>query len=118
MRRLLEAFATFEYQKGIVDVSLEPVIWETISEKQRSFFENLMYRFILHGESHLEDQAKSVDFDFYIHNSKEEKIKTAQYVLCLIYTLNPKHLEMRFVGQNMPGKVAIEQIKKWCDSIN
>ena len=118
MRRLLEAFGTFEYQKGIIDLSFDPNLQERIPEEKRQFFENLMYRLILHEESHSEDHISSSDVDFYIKNTLEEKIQTAKYILCLIYALNPLHLKMRFKLNEMKDcQDAIINIKKWYDEI-
>lgn len=119
MRRLLEAFSTFEYQKGISELSFHPTISESINTDKRHFFENLMYRLVLHEESHSKDHINSLDVDFYVHNTEEEKIKTAQYILCLIYALNPLHLKMRFISKGMDGcEDAIQNIKKWYDDIS
>ena len=118
MRRLLEAFGSFEYQKGIVDISFDPRLQEKIPEEKRQFFESLMYRLVLHEESHAEDHISSSDVDFYIHNTTDEKIKTARYILCLIYALNPLHLQMRFSQKEMKDcEDAFENIGKWYDEI-
>jgi len=82
MRRMLEAFGTFEYRKGIDEISCDQTILSIITEEKRDYFENLMYRLILNGESHLEDRAKSLtDNNFFATITAEEKKRTAKDVL-------------------------------------
>ena len=51
MRRALEAFSTFIYGTGIAEVSFDPKVIKSLGNHSR-YFENLMYRLVLHGESH------------------------------------------------------------------
>ena len=52
-----------------------------------------MYRLVLHGGSHREEQIKTMkDFNFYSIISDDEKKRTAVDVLCFIYLLNKKHI--------------------------
>lgn len=115
MRRVLEAFTTFEYKKDIAAVSCDKEILDSMgNEKYSQYFENLMYRLILNGESHSSDHVKSLqDLNFYSTVSTEEKRRTAKDVLCLINILNPKHLASHF----SKNAKKINEINKWCDSI-
>lgn len=115
MRRVLEAFSSFEYKKGIDSISCDPNILSSMGNEEYSlYFENLMYRLILHGESHLEEHIKSLqDLNFYSTVSVEEKRRTAKDVLCLIYVLNPKHLTAHLDG----NKKKISDIESWCTDI-
>jgi len=110
MRRVLEAFGTFTYKKGIDALSCDPEILELISdEKQRAYFGNLMYRLVLHGESHLEERAKSIpELDFYNFVDNSEKVRTAKDILVFLYLLNHKHVEAHLNDAH-----AIEQIRTW-----
>lgn len=114
MRRVLEAFSTFEYKKGISEISCNKKILDSLEDKA-NYFENLMYRLILNGESHIEEQIKSMqDLNFYSSISTEEKKRTAKDILCLIYLLNSNHMDAhlsKIVG-------ACSQIDSWCDDIN
>ena len=94
MRQALEAFSTFEYKKGIEDISTNEQILEMLHEKEYvSYFKNLMYRLVLHGGSHKEEQVKTMnDFDFFSVISEDEKKRTAKDVLCFVYLLNKRHL--------------------------
>ena len=70
MRRVLEAFSTFVYKKGIAEVSRDEAILSAIEEDKRTYFQNLMYRLVLHGESHYEEHIHSLqDMAFFGHIS-------------------------------------------------
>lgn len=94
MRQVLEAFSTFQYQKGITKIISDPDISAILDKKNVGpYFEGLMYRLILHGESHTEIKVKTMqNMEFLPSYSQEEKQKIAKSVLCLIYLLAPKHL--------------------------
>ena len=111
MRKMLEAFGTFVYKKGISEVSTDPAILEEFEEPYRSYFQNLMYRLVLHGTSHMEDRVKTLDdIDFYDFISDSEKQRTAKDILCFIYKLNPKHL----LAHLSTKPSAESDIKQWC----
>lgn len=114
MRRVLEAFSTFIYQKGINEVSYDKNILAALGDRSK-YFENLMYRLVLHGESHYKEQIFSLhdDVNFYQFISETEKIKTAKNVLCFMFILNPYHLHAYF--QSEAG--AIKNIEKWVKDI-
>ena len=79
------------------------------------YFENLMYRLVLHGESHYEEQVNSMHDgnNFYEFISEEEKQKTARNILCFIHLLNPYHL----VAYLKDEKDAISNIQKWVAAV-
>lgn len=111
MRRVLEAFATFNYKKGIQDISCDIEIMENVPHKE--YFENLMYRLVLHNESHFAEQIQNFHdgINFYDFISEEEKQKTAREVLCLIYLLNPLHVKAHLSG------TAVNEIIQWTEKI-
>jgi len=98
-RRLLEAFSTFIYRKNIQDISCDKEIIKKLNGKA-PYFESLMYRIVLHNESHSEDRIKTSydDMNFYEFLSPDEKRKTARSVLCLMYGLQPLHMEIVLKG--------------------
>ena len=67
MRQVLEAFSTFEYKKGIDEVSTDQNILNVLPEEiYKNYFENLMYRLILNNGSHRLNQTKSMsDMNFF-----------------------------------------------------
>lgn len=93
MRRVLEAFSTFNYQKGINQISCDKNVLNALGNYS-VYFENLMYRLILNGESHYEDQVNSIHDgnNFYEFISKTEKQRTAKNILCFMFLLNPNHI--------------------------
>lgn len=115
MRRVLEAFSTFEYKKGISTISCDQELLGTMgNESYSNYFENLMYRLVLNGQSHNEENVKVLDgLDFYSTISMEEKKRTARDVLCLINVLNPNHLKAHLSKKSN----AIDNVDKWCENI-
>jgi wobble nucleotide-excising tRNase len=116
MRRVLEAFSTFEFRIGPSELSTESLPLQ-ILEKQnpayKQFFQNLMYRLVLNRKSHTQETVLgSSDYRFFDEISDEEKIKTAKGVLCLIYLLNKNHL----ISQ-LKDDTKIQKIKEWCEEI-
>lgn len=105
MRKVLEAFGTFNYQCGIEDIARDDVIVANLSPEQQAYFENLMCRLVLHGESHAEDKTKALDFFSCI--SEKEKQKTAKDILSLLYLLHKAHL------QKYLQKEQVEKIEQW-----
>ncbi len=115
MRQALEAFSTFEYKKGIEDVSTDTEILDLLPEQEyASYYKNLMYRLVLHGGSHREEQIKSMkDFQFFSVISEIEKKRTAKDILCFIYLLNAKHLL-----EHLKGCRNVEtELQSWCHDI-
>lgn len=54
MRRVMEAFSTFVYKKGIAEISCDDTILQQIGDKDYiDYFKNLMYRLVLNGDSHM-----------------------------------------------------------------
>ncbi len=92
MRRILEAFSTFEFKEGIDTVSCNKTALKSLAP-HADYFENLMYRLVLNGESHFEQRIKGLeDLNFFSVISPEEKHQTAKDIICLMYILNPNHV--------------------------
>ncbi|WP_294466475.1 AAA family ATPase [uncultured Anaerofustis sp.] len=115
MRKLLEAFGTFEYKKGISEISTNKDILKSINDNQyRDYFENLMYRLVLNEESHTQDFIKNLSFlDFSLKIKRSEKIQTAKDILCFMHILNPLHVKFQLQHKTD----AIKNIRKWCKEI-
>ena len=53
-----------------------------------------MYRLVLHGGSHREEQIKAMsDFYFFEFVSQKEKIRTAREIICFLYLQNTLHIQ-------------------------
>lgn len=94
MRRVLEAFSSFSFKKGIEDVSLNDDILAILpDEHSRLYFQNSLYRLILNGESHFKEAVQgSPETSFFSHLSSTEKQRTAKDILCFLYKLNELHI--------------------------
>ena len=116
MRRVLEAFSTFEFRTGPSELSTELLPLQTLEKQDpayKLFFQNLMYRLVLNRKSHTQETVLgSSDYRFFDEISDEEKIKTAKGVLCLIYLLNKNHL----ISQ-LKDDTKIQRIEEWCEEI-
>lgn len=80
MRQVLEAFSTFQYKKGIENVSTDQTILSLLPDvTYKNYFENLMYRLILNNGSHRLDQTKSMsDMNFFTVIQDTEKQRSCE----------------------------------------
>lgn len=116
IRRVLEAFGTFIYKKGIDEISTSKEVLSKIHEKYRDYFENLLYRLVLHGGSHYEEHVKSLNnLTFFDYISNEDKIRTAKDILCFIFLLNNLHL-LKHLSQKKDVESTINSWLKDIDS--
>ena len=115
MRKVLEAFGTFVYKKGISQLSTDQSIKSILSNTDGDYFENFMYRLVLNTGSHLAEKVQtSNDLNFFDYISPEEKKRTAKLILVFLYKLNPLH-----VAAHLKGKTDSEEtIKSWSDNLN
>lgn len=111
MRRALEAFSTFIYGTGIAEISFDPKVIKSLGDHSE-YFENLMYRLVLNGESHMETRVYAMqdDLNFYRFISEKEKQRTCKDILCFMYCLNRDHIESHI-------SEAIPEIEKWIKDI-
>lgn len=111
IRRVLEAYSTFEYRIGIDQISCKPEILKKIGNKQQEdYFENLMYRLVLNGESHFQERVQSLPgTNFYDFISLSEKVRTSKDILLFLYALNPEHVEAHLKGISN----ALQVVKSW-----
>ena len=112
MRQVMEAFATFEYKKGIDSVSTDDSILAVMeSEADRIHYKNLMYRIVLNEGSHRYDQTRNMQMDFFAMISETERRRTAKEILCFMYLLNKPHMKAHLGDQNCGV------IETWCEEI-
>ncbi|OCN02140.1 hypothetical protein A7X67_12005 [Clostridium sp. W14A] len=100
MRRVLEAFASFSFKKGIEDVSTDERVLELLSdEESKTYYRNLMYRLVLNNESHFKENIQEApEMSFFSHLSSTEKQRTAKDILCFLYRLNKAHILSHLPG--------------------
>lgn len=114
MRRTLEAYGSFIYKTSIEKISTDNKILSIIQDSQIvPYFENFMYRLVLHGESHMEEkvQAMNNNLDFFQFIDDNEKQRTAKFVICFLYSLNERHI-LNHLGEDKEN-----QIKRWIEEI-
>lgn len=112
IRQVLEAFSTFEFKKGIGEVSTDNEILALMeNEEHRLYFKNLMFRLVLNEGSHRYDQTRNMQIDFYSFISEPEKRRTAKDILCFMKLLNPAHVKAHL------GLEATRVIDEWCKEI-
>ncbi|MBV0922362.1 AAA family ATPase [Limosilactobacillus reuteri] len=116
MRKLLEAFSTFNYRQGIDKISLDEDILNKITKNDRLYYKNLMYRLVLHGESHAEERIETLnDVNFFDFISESEKRRTARDIICFLYALDPIHVIRHLTKQGKKENEIKETIKSWSD---
>ena len=93
-RRLFEAFSTFMFKEGIEKVSLNESVLSLITDQhKREYFQNSMYRLVLHTESHSQEAVQGApETSFYSHISRAEKQRTTKDILCFMYSVNEVHV--------------------------
>ena len=91
---MFEAFSTFMFKEGIEKVSLNESVLSLIEDQhKREYFQNSMYRLVLHTESHSQEAVQGApETSFYSHISREEKQRTTKDILCFMYLVNEIHV--------------------------
>lgn len=122
MRQLMEAFSTFQYKIGIVELSTKENVIELLPNEYKNYFRNYMYRLVLNSGSHKENEAKfNLDMDFQSLYTLEEKKRTAKSILCFLYLLNREHvlahLSFKGNGCEAKNKQAKLDLETWCKEI-
>lgn len=122
MRQLMEAFATFQYKIGIVDLSTKEYIIELLPEEHRDYFRNYMYRLVLNSGSHKENETKfNLDMDFHSLYTLDEKKRTAKSLLCFLYLINKQHvlahLHFKGDGADVKNRQIEPDLEAWCKEI-
>lgn len=115
MRKVMEAFGTFVYKKGMSQLSIDKNIMSNFSKEDQAYYENLMYRLVLNTGSHMEEKVKTIDdMNFFDYISDADKQRTARDVICYLYKINPLHVKAHL--QNKED--AVETIETWCRAIS
>lgn len=114
MRRILEAFSTFNYKCGIDGISKNEEILGKLKASYQPYFKNSMYRLILNSESHLQERSKQIlNTTFKEHFSLDEKVKTAKDILMFLYLLDPVHLKIHLKKDKSDSNLICSQIETW-----
>lgn len=114
MRRVAEAFTTFEYKGGIDELLTHNVLDEIKDKTLREYFEGRIMKLYLNWDSHMQDRVKTLtNPGFTVQFSDADKRNTARDIICLLYQLNKPHITAYM--KNKPG--SIETVKQWCEDI-
>ena len=64
-----------------------------------------MYRLVLHGESHLEEDTKNIGGinNFFQFLDEKNKRMTARQIICLMHMLNPQHVIFQLYEKDKDG---------------
>ncbi len=123
MRRVLEAFSTFSYRKGITALTTDEEILSLLKNKDGSpnesvkqYIQNYMHRLILNGESHSEERIHGAPEKMFWWSqwSTEEKQRTAKVILCFMYKINKGHILSHLSNE----KDAAKNIDRWWEEIS
>lgn len=115
MRRVLEAFGSFVYKKGIEKITTNDKILSELDPCVVPYFENFLYRLVLNGESHMQERVRSLsNLDFFEYISDYEKQKTAKDLICFLYCLNKNHVLEHLDDENGSKEKIIES---WINDI-
>ena len=109
MRRLLEAFFTFNYRQAFYNFVCKEEFLVELPECKRNYYGNLMTRLVLNGCSHEEESIKALGDMFLLFTPSEMQV-TAKSILSMIYILNGLHVR-QYLGDD-----AIKTIQKWQES--
>ncbi|ANU15230.1 hypothetical protein BBI08_15820 [Planococcus halocryophilus] len=113
MRRVLEAFATFNYNLGIEGLTANEKVLDLLTtEKEKAYFKNRMYRLVLNSESHLYERTRGILTRGFAENfSVDEKVKTAKDIIILMHSLNPTHIDILLSNKNDSDQTLEEKLK-------
>lgn len=121
MRQLLEAFGTFQYKVGMAKLTTKEEILSILDlDCYKNYFENLMYRIVLNGESHTQYQVEYNPIGIFENlYSFEEKQRIAKDVLCFLYLLNKEHVlaHIRNNGNEAFNRQVEADLNVWCEEI-
>lgn len=91
MRKVLEAYSSFIYRMPMDKAFHDKDILAKIPSEKREYYENFMFRLVLHGTSHEEESVYSLS-SLYEYYTIEEKRRTAKCLLLMLYYINKAHL--------------------------
>lgn len=107
MRRVVEAYCSFKFNQKFEKEFKTQEFLLPIPEAKRSYYENLMYRLVLNGESHTEERVYALPPIEDLFSPKELQI-TAKSVLMMLYYVDRLHL-LSYLS-DVPGETTF---KNW-----
>ena len=92
MRRVLEAFSSFCYNTGFLEMLQIPGVLNSIPEDKRNYYKNFVYRLVLNSESHTEESVSTLG-GLLRYYSSEEKKRTDRELLKFLFYVNRDHIK-------------------------
>lgn len=106
IRKMLEAYSTFVYSKGIDSMLHDAHILAKIPESERDLFQHCMSRLILNTDSHMMENARTLSATEN-HFSFAERQNIAKTALKFLFHINEQHLAAYLEDTD------VETIKGW-----
>ena len=110
MRRMLEAFSSFNFNESFEKMVRQPDLLAMIPEGKRDYYESFMSRLTLNSESHAAESVYSLN-TITPYYTREEKVQTAKSLLLFLLYINRAHMEAYFVEMGDLTKIAT--IERW-----
>lgn len=113
MRRVLEAYGSFNYGMGIDRLSRDAGLKERFGNLE-GLLSNAMYRLALNDDSHMQEKVCSLNSAFSFERySYEERRKLARCVLLVLHHLDAEHVKKQLrIGGASPKEVE-SRLNKW-----
>ena len=112
MRRLIEAFASFCYNKNFEELMCHEGVMKSIPQEKRTYYENFMCRLALNGESHMEERVYGLD-TITPYFTRQEKVQTAKSLLLFLSYINEEHLTCYLASSKNDEEDKMAAINKW-----
>lgn len=106
MRRLLEAYFTFNYRQSFYEYVFKDEFLGMLPSDNRTYYKNLLTRLVLNGSSHEEESVRAMT-DLFALFTPQEMQMTAKSIIVLLHLLNSLHTKQYL------GDAAVAEIDSW-----
>lgn len=109
MRRLLEAYFTFNYRQSFYEYVFKDEFLSMLPSDNRTYYRNLLTRLVLNGTSHEEEPVRAMT-DLFALFTPQEMQMTAKSIIVLLHLLNNLHTKQYL------GDAAAAEVDSWIAS--
>ena len=106
MRRLLEAYFTFNYRQSFYEYVFKDEFLNMLPSDNRTYYKNLLTRLVLNGSSHEEESVRAMT-DLFALFTPQEMQMTAKSIIVLLHLLNSLHTKQYL------GDAAVAEVDSW-----
>lgn len=122
LRRLFEAYSTFELNLSVGDVLTSKVVEAAFEARgldvsYYGYFSKIPLRAFIHQDSHAETQIHHGDFVICPSLSEENFRKFSRDILCLMYIISPYHIMARLGLKAGGSGPSVEKFDEWIADI-